>query len=40
MHNLDIINATAIVDDYLILISGPVTIDEMKQVIDSVYKKP
>ena len=40
MHNLDTINATTIVDDYLILLSGPVTVDEMKQVIDSVYKKP
>ncbi|WP_125115526.1 hypothetical protein [Agathobaculum sp. Marseille-P7918] len=38
MHNLDTINATTIVDDYLILISGPVTVDEMKKVIDSVYE--
>ena len=39
MHNLDNINATTIVDDYLILLSGPVTADEMKQVIDSVYER-
>ena len=39
MHNLDNINATTIVDDYLILLSGPVTVDEMKQVIDSVYER-
>lgn len=39
MHNLDTINATTIVDGYLILLSGPVTVDEMKQVIDSVYER-
>lgn len=39
MHNLDTINATTIVNDYLILLSGPVTVDEMKQVIDSVYER-
>lgn len=39
MHNLDNVNATTIVNDYLILLSGPVTVDEMKQVINSVYER-
>ena len=39
MHNLDNINATTIVNDYLVLLSGPVTVDEMKHVIDSVYER-
>lgn len=38
MSNLENVNATAIVGDRQILFSGPISIDEMKKMIDSVYE--
>jgi len=38
MHNLDYIVASAAVNQREVLFCGPVTIDEMKKVIDSVYE--
>lgn len=38
MSNLENVNATAVVGDWQILFSGPISIDEMKQMIDSVYE--
>ena len=40
MHNLDNINATTVVGDREVLFYGTVTVDEMKKMIDSVYKEP
>ena len=37
MSNLDNVNATTIVGDREVLFYGTVTVDEMKQIIDSVY---
>lgn len=38
MSNLENVNATTIVGDRQVLFSGPISIDEMKKVIDSVYE--
>ena len=39
MHNLANVNAVAIINDWQVLFSGPISIDEMKEVIDSVYER-
>lgn len=39
MHNLENINAVAIIGNRQVLFSGPISIDEMKKVIDSVYER-
>lgn len=38
MHNLDYVVASAVVNQREVLFCEPVTIDEMKKIIDSVYK--
>ena len=38
MHNLDYVVASAVVNQREVLFCGPVTVDEMKKVIDSVYE--
>ena len=38
MHNLENVNAVAIIGNRQVLFSGPISIDEMKKVIDSVYE--
>ena len=37
MHNLQQINAVALTGNYQVLISAPVAVDEMKEIIDSIY---
>ena len=37
MHNLQRLNAAALMDDYQVLISAPISVDEMKKIIDSIY---
>lgn len=37
MHNLQQINAVALTENYQVLISAPVSVDEMKKIIDSIY---
>ena len=37
MHNLQQINAVALTENYQVLISAPVSVDEMKEIIDSIY---
>ena len=39
MHNLDSVTAVWIYEDYECSISGPVTQEEMKQILRSVYEK-
>lgn len=39
MHNLENVNAVAIIGDRQVLFSGPISIDGMKKVIDSVYER-
>lgn len=36
MHNLQQINAVALTENYQVLISAPVSVDEMKEIIDSI----
>ena len=38
MHNLQRLNAAAMMDDYEVLISAPISVDEMKSIIDSIYE--
>ena len=38
MYNLDYVVASTVVNQREVLFSGPVTVDEMKNVIDSVYE--
>lgn len=38
MHNLQRLNAAAMMDDYEVLISAPISVDEMKSTIDSIYE--
>ena len=38
MHNLQQINAVALTGNYQVLISAPVSVDEMKSTIDSIYE--
>ena len=38
MHNLQQINAVALTGNYQVLISAPVSVDEMKSIIDSIYE--
>ena len=38
MHNLDYVAASAIIYQREVLFCGPVTVDEMKKVIDSIYE--
>ena len=37
LHNLQRLNAAALMDDYQVLISAPISVDEMKKIIDSIY---
>ena len=37
MHNLQQINAVSLTENYQVLISAPVSVDEMKEIIDSIY---
>lgn len=37
MHNLQQINAVALTENYQVLISAPISVDEMKKIIDSIY---
>lgn len=39
MHNLEIVTAVTIIDDRHILFFGPITVEEMRKMIDSVYVK-
>lgn len=39
MHNLENVNAVAVIGNRQVLFSGPISIDEMKNVIDSVYER-
>ena len=38
MHNLEQINAVAMIDQYEVLISAPLSVDEVKEMIDSIYE--
>lgn len=38
MHNLQRLNAAAMMDDYEVLISAPISVNEMKSTIDSIYE--
>ena len=38
MHNLQQLNAVSMIDDYEVCISGKLSVDEMKDIIDSIYK--
>lgn len=38
MHNLENVTAVTIIDDLHILFFGPISVDEMKKMIDSVYE--
>ena len=38
MHNLQQINAVALTGNYQVLISAPVSVDEMKSIINSIYE--
>ena len=38
MHNLEQINAVAMIDQYEVLISAPLSVDEVKEIIDSIYE--
>ena len=38
MHNLQRLNTAAMMDDYEVLISAPISVDEMKSIIDSIYE--
>ena len=38
MHSLQQINAVALTENYQVLISAPVSVDEMKKIIDSIYE--
>ncbi len=38
MHNLEYVVASAVVNQREVLFCGPVTVDEMKKVINSVYE--
>ena len=38
MHNLQRLNAAALMDDYQVLLSAPISVDEMKKIIDSIYE--
>ena len=38
MHNLQRLNAAAMMDDYEVLISATISVDEMKSTIDSIYE--
>ena len=37
MHNLQHLNAAAMIDGYEVIISGDIDVDEMKNIIDSIY---
>ena len=37
MHNLQHLNAAAMIDGYEVIISGDIDVDEMKKIIDSIY---
>lgn len=39
MYNLENVNAVAIIGNRQVLFNGPISIDEMKKVIDSVYER-
>lgn len=39
MHNLENVTAVTIIDDRHILFFGPITVEEMRKMIDSVYVK-
>lgn len=38
MHNLQRLNTATMMDDYEVLISAPISVDEMKSIIDSIYE--
>lgn len=38
LHNLDVINAVSLNDPYEIMIYGDITVDEAKQIVDSIYE--
>lgn len=38
MHNLQRLNAVSMINDYEVCISGDISVDEMKDIIDSIYK--
>ena len=38
MHNLQHLNAAAMIDGYEVIISGDIDVDEMKKIIDSIYE--
>ena len=38
MHNLQRLNVTVLMDDYQVLISAPISVAEMKKIIDSIYE--
>lgn len=38
MHNLQQLNAVAMIDDYEVCISGKLSVDEMKAIINSIYQ--
>ena len=38
LHNLQRLNAAALMDDYQVLILAPISVDEMKKIIDSIYE--
>ena len=38
MHNLQHLNAAAMIDGYEVIISGDIDVDEMKKIIDSIYQ--
>lgn len=40
MHNLENVTAVTIIDNLHILFFGPISVDEMKKMIDSVYEAP
>lgn len=37
MHNLQHLNAVALINDYMVSITGDIEVDEMKSIIDSIY---
>ena len=38
LHNLQHLNAAAMIDGYEVIISGDIDVDEMKKIIDSIYE--
>ena len=38
MHNLQRLNVAVLMDDYQVLISAPISVAEMKKIIDSIYE--